>query len=147
MQSWKPVEMTPDSITMVMLNGLTDKKPEELVPLAKSWLNPAAIAVSGGAFASDGYQQTEKAYVLHRIGEGGTLDLALGGSKSSPLVNPALLIRNWGDGEPRLSVNGEPAARDSVRFGSVPRLEGTDLVVWIRAESSTPLKIRLEQTR
>jgi len=100
------------------------------------------MTVNGRAFASDGYQQTEKAYVLHRTGEGG-LDLSLQASGSSPLVNPALVIRNWGDAQPRLIVNGRPAARGSVRFGSVPRLDGTDLLVWIRLETSTPVTIQV----
>ena len=143
-QSWQPVEMTTDSITMVMLNGLTEKNPRGLLPLAKSWLQPAPIQVSGGAFASDGYQQTEKAYVLHRVRDGGALEISLQASASSPIVNPALVIRNWGDAEARLTVNGKPSAvGDSLRFGQVHRLEGTDLVVWMRVESTSTVKIRV----
>jgi hypothetical protein len=146
-QSWEPVEMTDDSITMVMLNGLTDKKPRDLLPLAKSWLQPPSVAVAGDSFASDGYKQTEKAFVLHRVRQGGGLDVTLRASAESPVVNPALLIHNWGDGEPRLKLNGKAPAAGDVRFGPVHRLEGTDLVVWVRLESSASLQLQVEPVR
>lgn len=141
-QSWQPVEITLDSITMVMLNGLTEKNPRDLLPLAKSWLQSAPIEVSGRA--ADGYQQTEKAYVVHRVSNGSSLEISLQASASSTVGNPALVIRNWGDAEARLTVNSKPLARgDSLRLGYVHRLEGTDLVVWMRVESTSPVKIQV----
>ena len=146
-QSWEPVEMTADSITMVMLNGLTDKKPQDLLPLAKSWLQPPVVAVAGDSFAGDGYRQTEKALVLHRVRDGGDLDLILKASAESPVVNPALLIHNWGDVEPRLKINGKTPAAGDLRFGPVHRLEGTDLVVWMRLDSTAPVRIQVAPVR
>ena len=34
--------------TRIMLHGMTKNKPEELVPLAKSWLNPPGMKLENG---------------------------------------------------------------------------------------------------
>ena len=63
-------------------------------------------------------------------------------SGESPVVNPALVIRNWGLSPARVEIDGRlvPAGKD-LRLGSVRRLEGDDLVVWIRKDATAPLRI------
>ena len=70
--------------------------------------------------------------------------MTLRAGADSPVVNPALYIRNWGGAEPRVEIDGRaaPPGRD-VRVGRVFRLEGDDLVVWLRLESSAPVRIRI----
>jgi hypothetical protein len=41
--NWKPHSQTENSMTKIMLNGLTVKAAAELVPLAKSWAKPAQL--------------------------------------------------------------------------------------------------------
>jgi hypothetical protein len=145
-QSWRPYEETPDGVTMLMLNGLTEKSAEGLLPLAKSWLHPAPLTVSGQGFAGTGYDPAQRAYVVERRGPAGpaALSVELGGSAESPVVNPALLVRGWGSGLPRITIDGRPAPLGPlVRAGLLHNLDGEDLIVWIRKESEAPVRIVL----
>ena len=145
-QSWQPFEETDAGITMLMLNGLTDKSGAELLPLARSWLSPPAIEVTAGGFRSEGFDATERAFVVSRDGAAASqpLQVTLRASGESPLVNPALVIRNWGLSPARVEIDGQPVpAGNDLRIGSVHRLEGDDLVVWIRKDATAPLRIRV----
>jgi hypothetical protein len=62
-------------------------------------------------------------------------------------VNPVLVVRNWGPSGATVEVDGRPVALGrEARVGLLPGLERNDLVVWVRAESSKPLKISLVPT-
>jgi hypothetical protein len=119
------------------MDGLTVKSAAELVPLSKSWLNPAAMEATG--LRSDGYHTEERAYVLQCEGEAEKAEITLHATAESPVVNPALIVRNWNGGA-RVLVNGKPGGRT----GQVFRMEGTDLVVWIELESTRPVRIQIE---
>jgi hypothetical protein len=52
------------------------------------------------------------------------------------------VIRNWGPSPARVDIDGQPVpAGNDLRLGSVHRLEGDDLVVWIRKDATAPLRI------
>jgi hypothetical protein len=142
-QAWRPYEEKADGLTMLMLNGLSDKAAAGLVPLAKSWLSPPKMDVAGDAFRGEGYDPTQRTFVAARTGAAAAaLSVTLRATKDSPLVNPALLIRNWGASAPRIEIDGRPAplGRD-VRAGHIHGLESDDLVLWLRLESSSPVRI------
>jgi hypothetical protein len=148
-QSWRPFEESEDGITMLMLNGLTDKPAAGLLPLAKSWLSPPSVEVLGGAFQSEGFDPTERAFrLVRRKGSpSGRLEVRLNASQESPVVNPVLVVRNWGPSGAAVEVDGRPAVPGrEARVGLVPGLERDDLVVWVRADSSKPLRIALVPT-
>lgn len=137
---WDPYEVTETSITKLLLNGLTDKKAEQLVPLTQSWLNPPELKLKNGsrnAFEYHGYDPSERAYQLTCTKQGATLEFELVGSKDSPLVNPALVIKNWG-------VHGvEARQQEDFRAGTRAGDEGVDLIVWFRKESNKPETFKL----
>ena len=62
----QPYAQTSNSITKIMLDGLTDQPPSELAVLAKSWLSPPELVVTGSEFKSTGYDPTQRAFVLER---------------------------------------------------------------------------------
>lgn len=143
---WDAYEISENTMSKLLLSGLTTKPPRELLPLAKSWLSPPAIDVTGEGFHSGGYDAAERAFVLvhDASAKPATLDLTIQASDGSPTVNPAIVIKNWGDGDPRLTLDGKPmTAGKDLRFGHVQRLEGTDLVVWIQTQALKPLRVRL----
>lgn len=145
-QSWQPYEETPDGVTMLQLNGLTDKPAEALLPLAKSWLSPAAMAVEGDGFAGAGFDPTERAFAVDRTKPDGParVTVTLRASKDSPAINPVLRIRHWDAPSPRVEVDGRPAPLGKdVRAGLVPGLEGDDLVLWVRGEWTSPVRIAI----
>jgi hypothetical protein len=143
---WDPFETTDNTQSKLLLDGLTTKPAGELLSLAKSWLTPASIEVAGEAFRSEGYDPAQRAFVLRRAAAGkpAVLDLTLQASHNSPVVNPAIVVKNWGEVGARLRIDGKPVAwGKDFRYGVVRKLEGTDLVVWMRKESVTPVKITL----
>ena len=145
-QSWRPYEETADGVTMLMLNGLTEKPAEALLPLAKSWLSPPKMDVEGEAFRGEGFDPAERAFVVARLrrdGPGGAT-VVLRASKDSPAVNPVLRIRRWDAAIPRVEIDGRPAAAGpDVRAGLIPGLEGDDLVLWVRGEWTSSVRISI----
>jgi len=143
---WDAYQTSENTMSKLLLSGLTTKAPNELVALANSWLSPPEIEVAGEGFRSQGYDPAERAFILvHDAAVKLTaLDLTTKASEESPAVNPAFVIKNWGDGEVRIVLDGKPTAPGKdLRFGYVQRLEGTDLVVWVQTQAVKPLRIEL----
>ena len=147
---WDPYAQTDHSMTKILLHGLTTKSAAELVPLAKSWLSPPTAVISGSEFANQGYDPAQRAFVINR--ESGSpaskLQLVLKASSESPLMNPAFVIKNWGDVEPKLTIDGKLIPRGAkFRYGFVSHLEGSDLVAWLAMESTKSTRIEFTATK
>ena len=116
-QSWRPYEETADGVTMLMLNGLTDKPAEALLPLAKSWLSPPKMDVEGNGFRGRGVR-SDRAGIRRRPPRRRTaparLTVMLRASKDSPAVNPVLRLRHW-DAPTPPRRDRRPAGRRSAR--------------------------------
>jgi hypothetical protein len=133
---WDAFETTDRSMTKLMLTGMTDKPVEELIPLAKSWSNPAEIEVIQSHTIAE-YKPEERAYHIIPDENGEDLDVVLLGSEDSPVINPAFVIRNWGDNEVELRINDKLIERGKdFRYGFRDSLESTDLIVWFRIETN-----------
>lgn len=65
----------------LLMEGMSNKSPEELVPLAKSWLDPAELEVKSGC-TSEGYDRAQRALSpdCHRSGD----FCGLGGFRRQP---------------------------------------------------------------
>jgi hypothetical protein len=124
-----------------MMEGMSDKSPEELVPLAKSWLKPAKLEVKSGC-SSEGYDRSQRAYVLSATDS--RICVKVRASESSPAVNPAFVIKNWGEGKAEVKIDGEAVQRGKdFRFGHVLNSEGADLVIWLKLESKDAVKVEI----
>lgn len=142
----QPIAMTDNSVTKLMLAGLTTQSATDLVPLAKSWLSPPVIKLSSDSFRSEGYDPTQRAFVLTRTAAGGTgaLHATLEASAQSPLVNPAVVIENWGDSIPQLKLNGKPVSWGTdFRVGLITMLERSRLVIWMKMRAVEQITIDL----
>jgi hypothetical protein len=129
---WEAYKSTDRSMTKVMLNGLTNKSIDELLPLAKSWSNPAEIILADETHSVT-YKTEERAYTIQLKKEVSNLEFNLTGSKDSPVVNPAFVIENWGDSQVKLKINGKVIERGKdFRYGLRPSLNSTDLIIWLR---------------
>lgn len=141
-----PYAMTSDSMAKLTLDGLTTRTATALVPLAKSWLSPPAMSVSGNSFQGKGYDPAQRAFVVNGDTEskGRKLHIAWQASQDSPLFDPAIIVHDWGQGVPRLRLNGKSVQwSEKYRYGKVDTLQGTDLIVWIELQSSRPTNIDL----
>jgi hypothetical protein len=125
----------------IMMEGMSDKSPEELVALAKSWLKPAKLEVKSGC-TSQGYDRGQRTYLLTATGS--PISVLIKASEKSPVVNPAFVIENWGKKDATLTVDGkEIKCGGDFRLGHRCRLEGTDLIVWFKKEAVKPVEIKL----
>jgi hypothetical protein len=122
---------------------MNDKPFDRLIPLAKSWIQAPKLTTISGNIKSDGYDFSQRAYRLHREGPGKlSALLVMEAAPDSPMVNGCLIIKNWGDEEAVLEIDGRVLERgNGCRIGRIQTLEGCDLVVWIEKESIKPVKI------
>lgn len=135
-----------DSYIAAALYGMTDDSAKNLLPLARSWIIAPELKLSGLGFSSDGYDKYQRAYVLtaDKPADGSALRFELMADKDSPVVNPAFVIKNWGDRSADLEINGSKAkVGKDFRFGRRNSLKTYDLIVWVRVESSKLLEISL----
>jgi len=69
------------------------------------------------------------------------LELTLTPQKATGVKNPAVLVRNWGDFEPRLKLNGHPFS--DYHYGYVHFPYSSDLVLWLNSEIEGNLDISI----
>jgi hypothetical protein len=145
---WKLHSLEGVSRTWIMMHGMTDKPAGKLAPLAKSWLYPPELKLKKGlfgqAFTGEGYDQTQRAYVLgcKSVGKPAKLEFTLAASESSPVVNPALVVKGWGSAGAALKVDDKNIARGrDFCLGHRMTLASSDLIVWFRTESTTPVAL------
>jgi len=137
-------EAEDNSHIAVSLYGLTDKPIGQLLPLAKSWITPPKLKVMSGGFESEGYDRYQRAYVLKRLQPGDAgLTFEILGSADSPVVNPAFIVKNWGDRPTTLKLDGNRIRRGrTFRYGLRKNLDGTtDLIGWVKTTSKNALRI------
>lgn len=142
---WKMYSKEPNAETKILMDGLTRLSAAELLPLARSWISPPQLTVTGEGFHSEGYDPTQRAWLARKNESAtGAVTLSFAASEASPLFNPAVVIRNWGDADARLKIDGKPVARgNDARVGHLQRLDGTDLVVWIEKQADKPMRIEV----
>lgn len=146
---WPFYEQGPNRRTKIMLHGMTGLDVAGLVPLAKSWENPPELNVVDGDCKTLGYDQAEKAYHLEKT-ETGTAPLvfSLSADVEHPVVNPAFVVQNWGEGDVRVKLDGKDVERgEAFRFGHRHILTGADLIVWLKVESKQELSLTFQANR
>jgi len=141
---WKEYSRTKETMTKIMLHGMTDQGAGQLADLAKSWSSPPKLTIDGGDFTSSGYDPAQRAYVLTATGgqEDSTLSFELAGSEGSPVVNPAFVVKGWGETGATLEIDGKQIKQgEKFRLGHRKTLESVDLIVWIEKVAIKPLRL------
>jgi len=136
--------LTDNSLTRYSLIGMTDGSAAALAPLARSWRQPPAANTTSAGFQSERFCLGEKAFQFSRTATNSINELRvqIAASDSSPLVNPAFVIQNWGAADTRVSVNGKTfAGEDGLRVGARQTSIGSDLIVWLKCSATEPTTI------
>jgi hypothetical protein len=127
------------------LYGMTDQDPKTLVTLARSWNFPAELKLSAAGFKNEGYDYTQKAYLLDAAGNDGDLVFTLLADRDSPVLNPAFVIKGWKIKDIALMINGKSIDRGpNFRYAVEYDVEGNPtVVIWIKyqADSRTEFKL------
>ncbi|MDY7109273.1 MAG: FAD-dependent oxidoreductase [Planctomycetota bacterium] len=142
--SYPPIHEKEDRCWWNGIYGMTDLPMKSLITLARSWNHPPRLRLSD-EFEYRGYDRGQRAFVLSRSdrsARGVQIEVAAG--TENPVFNPAFVLLGWGDADAALTIGGEVIAQGpDFRVGHRHRLEGTDLIVWIRQEATEPFEMTL----
>jgi hypothetical protein len=129
-----------DNIEAMVIYGLTNKKPEELTSLNRSWnFAPQIIALSGCKVLN--YNKGEKAYYLEKEKE--VMKFQIPATKETPIVNPAFIIKNFNANIDNVEIeinNNKTECKKGIEIET----DGTkNLVIWVPyvSETMTTFKI------
>ncbi len=122
------------------LYGMNAMNMNELVSFGRSWAYAPELIPSVKGCISKGYDRAERCYQLEPTNsETGQMEFTLKGSKDSPVINPAIRVKNWNATGATILVNGKADA--SYKTGINHTLEGSDLVVFITISAAVPVNI------
>lgn len=122
------------------LYGMNRMGMTELINFGRAWAYPAALSLSGAGFISQGYDKSQRCYqIVKQSPEGDSVAISLQGSQQSPVINPAIRIKNWNADTAKVLVNGKPGG--DVRLGFHQGIEGTDLIVFLFLNETVPVQI------
>jgi hypothetical protein len=137
---------TDNTLEQVYLQGMTDAKDpaKELVPLAWSWIAAPRLKMEDLTYDYDTftYDQAQKAYVLKSDGKEEEIEFELDvddefAGIGQTLRNPAIVIKDWGTSGVELKVDGKDLeVGKNFRIGYEQTYTGSDLVLWLKAESN-----------
>jgi hypothetical protein len=132
-----------------MLHGVTNKKAEDLRNLTNSWASPAKLNLANNPSVSGGeYDPTERAYQIKASNQAKSLNFSIEANTNSPIENVAFIVKNWGNREVSLKMDGVNVTRGKAfRYGFRDSVDGTDLVIYLEKKSVKPVKISLNLTK
>jgi hypothetical protein len=124
------------------LYGMNGMNINELVSFGRSWAFSPELSITGKGFISKGYDKAQRCYYLENSNsKAGTVELTLKGSKSSPVINPAIIVKNWNSNGAKILVNGKKASNSKV--GINHQLDGDDLVLYIALKEEVQVNITI----
>jgi len=125
--------------------GASKQTPNELAILARSWLQPHLLKIKKGDFTNEGYDFTQRAYILNCPDKKpDNLEVELIAGKESPIVNISMIINGWGADNITVQMNDKVLQeKKDYRIGRRRGLNREDLIIWIEYESLSTSCINL----
>jgi len=128
----------------LLMEGMLNEDPADLIPLAASWLNPPNLVALQGCEA-EGYDRSQRAFVLSA--QDGEIAVRVNATEENPIVNPCFVIKNWNQNSKAiLIINSEavPSETDA-RQGSIRDTDGSwTLLVWFHMESAEAVEFEFK---
>lgn len=117
--------------------GASAKTPGELAVLARSWLQPAVLKIKKGNYTSEGYDFTQRAYVLNcQDKKSDNLEIELQANQESPLLNICLLLNGVETENLTVQMDDKVLQKDTdYRIGKIRGLDREELIIWIEKKS------------
>ena len=126
------------------LYGMNGLNIHDLVSFGRSWAYAPELSMTADGYISNGYDKTQRCYQLEsNNSKGGTLELTLKGSKDSPVINPAIRVKNWNSEGAKILVNGKENSNSKV--GINHQLDGDDLILYVSLNEEVPVKITIRK--
>jgi hypothetical protein len=117
-----------------------------LAEVARSWLRAPELQVIAGRVSNKGYDPSERAYMLEctELKTVVTLEFKLAASNEHPLYHPAFIVKNWGDHQALVRLDGHELKEGPDLHTAIRRqIDGNDLIVWIKLESTHPVQLTI----
>ena len=132
--------------TNFLMYGITNKEPEELVPLAESWNNPPAIIIEDNLAKWD-YIPQERAYHISPQNDSiRSLSFRINASEGSPLLNPSFLVKNWNSEIVNISLNGKELIKNKdYQIGFLSTAVGTDIILSLNYQSINKAEVKFSK--
>ncbi|MHC4866973.1 MAG: hypothetical protein ACYTEX_23090 [Planctomycetota bacterium] len=126
----------PDIYSLQLLSDGTSSVPA-------SWLDAPALSITSGGYTDDGYNSERRCYELqcNTTCSPTALDVTLDTTGGKLVHNPVLVLKNWGDADADVGVDGQPFS--SCYIGYADEMYGADLVVWLGIESSASIDVSI----
>jgi hypothetical protein len=127
--------------------GASKQTPQELAALARSWLQPPQLNISAGDVSYEGYDFTQRAYILNcSNGKPDKLEIELMAGDESPIVNICMIINGWEADNITVQLN-ETVLQEKKEYKIGKRRELTKeyLILWIEHESLSTSRILLSR--
>jgi len=137
---WPAYQRTDQTLTKLLMDGLTTLPATDLVPLAKSWRLPASLRTENGTVIP--YDQAQRAYVFP-ADLSLPIHLTLDASKEHPAKHFALVIPGWSDSAKLTVLRG--AKPVEVQYGMVSDLEGSRLILYVPIEAEHAVEFELSR--
>jgi hypothetical protein len=137
---WKDYAMNDRVKTRVMLHGVSSRSPQDLVPLARSWLQPPRLELQHG---QGRYEPAERAYLLRDLGQG-TVDATLFADREHPAIGLALVLNGVRSTTPVIHIDGAilTAGKD-FQHGTVRDVDQWKTILWFHREFLQETKLRI----
>lgn len=124
------------------LYGMNEMSFDELIRFGRSWAYPAQLIVKDNDVKSTGYDKSERCYKVENLSASPVpVTFILAGSKKSPVINPAIYIKNWNSTSVRVMVDGQEVKNN--RAGFKPTLQGIDLILFLPIEKEGETEVRV----
>ena len=137
---WPAYQRTDQTLTKLLLTGLTTMPAADLIPLAKSWRSPAELQIEGGSVVS--FDQAQRAY-LFPAGLPASIHFTLHASKEHPVEHIALVIPGW-DNSAKLAVLRGAQSVD-IQRGIVNDLESSRLILYVPIQAENDVEFELSR--
>lgn len=125
--------------------GFTNHPIESVIPYAKFWQNPpGVIELKGGE--NLGFNKDQKAYEFTLKSE--SISFVVDGSSSSPIVNPAFVIYDWGNLKNAIvEVDGKQmTSEENCQAGISRDTNGRPFqIVWLNLKSEKPIYVKISK--
>ena len=124
------------------LYGMNSMSMNELVNFGRSWAYAPELSLDGDGYIYKCYDKAQRCYQLENTkDEAGPIEITLKASKDSPVINPAIIVKNWNSDGAKILVNGKENKNSKV--GINHELEGDVLVIFISLKEEVPVKITI----